>query len=73
MEEESTSDLDCNIKIDLTSLMDSCRICMAQSIYMSCIFDPDKENVIDEIHYCTGVRVSIIYYYIILFKKIYVV
>lgn len=45
--------------VNLTSLVDSCRICMAHGLNMSCIFDAEKENIIEEIQFCTGITVCI--------------
>ena len=59
-EEEATSHVDRNFNFsdNTTSLMDSCRVCMAQSLNMTCIFDAEKENIIEEIEFCTGITVS---------------
>ncbi|KAJ8703960.1 hypothetical protein PYW07_013254 [Mythimna separata] len=38
--------------------MDSCRVCMAQSLNMSCIFDAERENIIEEIQFCTGITIK---------------
>lgn len=68
MEVDATSHVHSNFKykVDISSLMDSCRVCMAQSLNMSSIFDAEKENIIEEILFCTGITVSTILLNIIL-------
>ncbi|XP_075989495.1 uncharacterized protein LOC142985292 isoform X2 [Anticarsia gemmatalis] len=45
-------------KIDLSTIMNSCRICMARNVNMTSIFGPNSENIIEEILYCTGVCIK---------------
>ncbi|KAH9642726.1 hypothetical protein HF086_018472 [Spodoptera exigua] len=51
----SLGQLEVPYKLDVVNIIDSCRICMAQTLNMSSIFDTDKENIVDEIHFCTGI------------------
>lgn len=45
-------------KLEVVNIIDACRICMAQTLNMSSLFNTDKENIVDEIHFCTGIIVS---------------
>uniref|UniRef100_A0A2A4J4I0 ZAD domain-containing protein n=1 Tax=Heliothis virescens TaxID=7102 RepID=A0A2A4J4I0_HELVI len=38
--------------------MDSCRVCMAQNLNMTSIFEAEKENIVDEIQFCTGITIT---------------
>lgn len=58
---EATSGVIRYKKIDLSSIMDSCRICMARNMTMSSIFDEKNNNITEEILFCTGVNVSILF------------
>ncbi|PZC71959.1 hypothetical protein B5X24_HaOG212114 [Helicoverpa armigera] len=57
-EVEATSELNFKYKIDLTSLMDSCRVCMAQNLNMTSIFETEKDSTVDEIYFCTGITIK---------------
>lgn len=57
-EVEATSELKFKYKIDLTSLMDSCRVCMAQNLNMTSIFETEKDSTVDEIYFCTGITIK---------------
>uniref|UniRef100_A0A2H1W2Z4 SFRICE_007748 n=1 Tax=Spodoptera frugiperda TaxID=7108 RepID=A0A2H1W2Z4_SPOFR len=45
-------------KLEVVNIIDACRICMAQTLNMSSLFNTDKENIVDEIHFCTGIIIK---------------
>lgn len=57
-EQEATSGMPRLKEIDLSTLLGSCRICMARNINMSAIFDTDSVHIIEEILFCTGVTLT---------------
>ncbi|XP_022819229.1 zinc finger protein 1 homolog [Spodoptera litura] len=54
----SLEQLDVAFKLDVVNIIDSCRICMTQTLNMSSIFDTANENIVDEILFCTGITIK---------------